>query len=320
MLDDTVTSSSNVGVVCIPRIVMNCALLSDKLNICHINIQSICARQMSKFNELKLCISDSKLDIVCLTESWLSDSVDDELIAIDGYKLIRNDRQYSRGGGICVYYRNGITCALLSKSELYVGMGHINITEFLFLEIRFKHEKFLLGVVYNPPRNDCSEIMFRKLSDFALHYSKTIIVGDFNTNMLRPNERTIRLGGVIENLGFQCVNEEPTHFQSNSSTLIDLMITNDPDFVLNFNQVSAPAFSKHDIIFSSLNIAGCSKDTSMRTFRDYYNINMTALSDATLNINWNLLYSITDPDLALNFFNNCLTELFNSCSSSVKNC
>lgn len=215
MLDDTVNSSSNVSVVCIPRIVMNCALLSDKLNICHINIQSICARQMSKFNELKLCISDSKLDIVCLTESWLSDSVDDELIAIDGYKLIRNDRQYSRGGGICVYYRNGITCALLSKSELYVGMGHINITEFLFLEIRFKHEKFLLGVVYNPPRNDCSEIMFRKLSDFALHYSKTIIVGDFNTNMLRPNERTIRLGGVIENLGFQCVNEEPTHFQPN---------------------------------------------------------------------------------------------------------
>lgn len=36
------SAASNVSVAaCIPRVVMNCALLPDKLNICHLNVQSV---------------------------------------------------------------------------------------------------------------------------------------------------------------------------------------------------------------------------------------------------------------------------------------
>lgn len=71
----------------IPRAVMNAALSNNNMNICHINIQSLCARQMSKFSEFKDCFENSKIDIICLTESWLSDSVPDDIISIEGYKL-----------------------------------------------------------------------------------------------------------------------------------------------------------------------------------------------------------------------------------------
>lgn len=56
----------------IPRAVVNSALCKDKLNICHINVQSICARRFSKFEELKLTFRDSKLDIICMSETWLN--------------------------------------------------------------------------------------------------------------------------------------------------------------------------------------------------------------------------------------------------------
>lgn len=64
----------------IPRAVMNACLVNDKLNICHINVQSLCARRFSKFEELKLNFITSKVDIICLTETWLDDSVTDELL------------------------------------------------------------------------------------------------------------------------------------------------------------------------------------------------------------------------------------------------
>lgn len=87
---------------CIPRVVMNSVLDVNFLNICHVNVQSICARQMSKFSEFKMCFENSKIDIICATESWLTSDINDNLIAVDGYNLIRLDRTYSRGGGICV--------------------------------------------------------------------------------------------------------------------------------------------------------------------------------------------------------------------------
>lgn len=62
------------------------------------NVQSICARQFSKFEELKFTFVNSKADIICLTETWLSSSINDSLITLEGYNILRNDR--NRNGGL----------------------------------------------------------------------------------------------------------------------------------------------------------------------------------------------------------------------------
>lgn len=56
----------------IPRVVLNAASKHDCLNICHINVQSLIARNFTKFHELKLTFIDSKVDIICFTETWLN--------------------------------------------------------------------------------------------------------------------------------------------------------------------------------------------------------------------------------------------------------
>ena len=76
----------------IPRAVMHAALLPDKLSICHTNIQSLCARQLNKFSEFKICFENSKVDVICVTETWLTSNITNEVIAVEGYRLLRNDR------------------------------------------------------------------------------------------------------------------------------------------------------------------------------------------------------------------------------------
>lgn len=307
---DTVNAPANTSIACIPRVVMNCALPSDKLNICHINIQSLCARNLSKFNELKLVVLDSKLDIVCISETWLTENISDEVIAIEGFNLIRNDRLYSQGGGICIYYKKYLKCKILSHSNFSNILGNENRTEFMFVEVQHRNSKFLLGTVYNPPRNDCSEILYNQLDVLSLSYTNMVLVGDFNTDLRFHSSQAMRLDSAMNTLGLTCVSFEPTHFYSGGCSLIDLMLTNKTEFVLNFNQVSAPGFSKHDIIFASLDISRDESAYQLQYYRDYKNIDLIGLGCATESIDWSLLYSISDPDIALDFLNQRLIELY----------
>ena len=50
-------------------------------------------------------MSPNKADVVCVTESWLSPHIDDSLVALPGYNLIRRDRESGSGrGGVCTSY------------------------------------------------------------------------------------------------------------------------------------------------------------------------------------------------------------------------
>lgn len=304
MLDNSSATPSQLNCF-IPRVVMNCALDSSKLNICHLNAQSICARQLSKFNEFKICFSNSKVSIICVTESWLTDNIPDELISLEGYNLIRNDRKCARGGGILVYYKSNLTCKILTFSK----NDTLNTTEFLLIEIHCNREKFLLGVFYNPPRVNCSEIVSSLFSEFSTSYENVVIVGDFNTDISKSGTLSDNFLNAIDHLGICCVNSFPTHFHSGGCSLLDLFLTNNTNFVHNFNQVSAGGFSKHDMIFASLNLS--SFEDEIYYFRDYNNVNLPALIEAVNSINWSQLFSMNDPDIALDYFNQHIRNLFN---------
>lgn len=294
----------------IPRAVMNAALLENKINICHLNIQSLCARQLSKFEEFKNVFIGSKLDLICLSETWLTDSVSDNIISMDGYKLLRNDRKYSRGGGLCVYYKSDLNCKIIAASDLYADPIPMDRTEYLFVEVRINDDKFLVGTFYSPPDSDCSSMLEEKLSELSLNYTSTILTGDFNTDLLKFCPKTTRFKNTIESFGLECLNEVPTHFHSDGSSLIDLLLANSKELIVKFNQVSAAGFSKHDIIFASLNFSRSNSNSGHRCYRDYSRIDYPQLQSALESIDWDQLYTINNSDLALDFFNLHIFELY----------
>ena len=73
-----------------------------------INARSI----LHKKEELEVVISHDRPDVILITETWLSDSVPDEVVNIPKFCVVRNDRQFGRGGGVQIYIRESIPCKL----------------------------------------------------------------------------------------------------------------------------------------------------------------------------------------------------------------
>lgn len=288
----------------IPRAVMNACLIDDKLNICHINVQSLCARRLSKFEELKQNFIDSKVDIICFTETWLDDSITDSTIAIHGYNLVRQNRN-RHGGGVCVYLRQNIRCKILKKSFSGVSTNGRFESDFLILELHCNGNRILLAIYYNPPPNDCSYLLRTHIEEFCLKYDHSFFIGDFNTDLRKQSRKSIEFMDTISSMSFTCINTEPTFFYNNGCSLLDLFLTNSPDLVLRCNQVSMPGISSHDLLFATLNLEKCT-DPNGYWYRDYIHYDNHALVEAISRLNINDFLCINDSDMLLNILDNHL--------------
>lgn len=62
---------------------------------------------MIKLNHL---LSDSNLDFLCLTETWLKQTTPMSVFTVPGYQCFRRDRADGRGGGVLFYVKDDIKC------------------------------------------------------------------------------------------------------------------------------------------------------------------------------------------------------------------
>ena len=69
-----------------------------------------------------------------IAESWLGPVVDDSLIHIEGYSVLRQDRNVN-GGGVALYVRNDFQITILTYSRTEQP-GKRGIPEYLFCEVR----------------------------------------------------------------------------------------------------------------------------------------------------------------------------------------
>lgn len=86
---------------------------NHNLNIGHINIRSI----LPKLINIKECIKLNNFDILAVSESWLSEQTPDEVVNIDGYRLVRRDRSRGRGGGVLLYIRSSIKFSVVDDNR-----------------------------------------------------------------------------------------------------------------------------------------------------------------------------------------------------------
>ena len=120
--------------------------------------------------------------IVCVTETWIDDSVMDSEIELSGYVVQRKDRERS-GGSVCMYIRSDL--AFNPRPELSTDQ-----LETLWIEILLpKTKPILVFVCYRPPhQNDSYKLFELSISNISLN-SEIIILGDMNTNVDKKNEK-----------------------------------------------------------------------------------------------------------------------------------
>ena len=80
-------------------------------------LNSIARGIVNKIDEMTEIIENNKADIVCVTETWLSNEIPPCVTDIDGYTCERRDRVDRRVGGVLTYIRNSIPYHHLSILE-----------------------------------------------------------------------------------------------------------------------------------------------------------------------------------------------------------
>ena len=78
------------------------------LTILHWNARSM----YHKYEQLLHICENSECEMLCISESWLTNNITDDMISIPGYNLYRRDRDEASGklrgggGGVCVYVKS----------------------------------------------------------------------------------------------------------------------------------------------------------------------------------------------------------------------
>ena len=148
---------------------------SDKLKIkglkiLHVNVRSL----LSKLDEIKLYVDSLRPDFLCISETWLSELIEDNEIKIFGYNHVRKDRIGMRGGGVLIYF----------KEKFYNKVVFNNNSNSEIIEIILKQPNCKpLSIIncYRPTHDKNFEINFEDM--LKSNISEKIVVGDFNYNV-----------------------------------------------------------------------------------------------------------------------------------------
>nr|VZI45770.1 unnamed protein product [Spirometra erinaceieuropaei] len=134
---------------------------------------------LPKLDELKIHICDLSPDIVSLTETWLSENVDDRELMLPGFQLSRRDRRERQGGGVVTYVKHGLLVS--EKTEQFACSAE---TIWLNIRVPGSHSLEVL-TAYRPPRSDpeADARLLEELGRFALR-PDVLIMGDFNAPLI----------------------------------------------------------------------------------------------------------------------------------------
>ena len=61
-----------------------------------------------KMDEFALLLDHLCIDIAAVSETWLHQGIENDILSIPNYNLVRQDRSVGRGGGVCAFVSNSI--------------------------------------------------------------------------------------------------------------------------------------------------------------------------------------------------------------------
>ena len=210
----------------------------------------------SKSRELFVATLIESYDIICLTETWLTDSFLSTELFNSNYKVIRQDREddRSRGGGVLIAYST--KHSVLGQSSQYSSL----FVDCLCVPIVIYSQKFILCVVYISPRSNVKDYLYfydflYSVTDTLDPQFKVIINGDFNMPHISSGQEC--KCQICQNFVNFCkaLNIKQYNFIVNSNNrLLDLIVT---ECYVNVARVDIPLVtedSHHPALLISFNI------------------------------------------------------------------
>jgi hypothetical protein len=216
------------------------------LRIANLNVNSLTRH----VDDIRIMLTNYPFYILAINETKLDSSISDSEIYINGYTIIRKDRNRN-GGGIAIYIKNNISH--FERVDLTLDSGNL---ELICIEINRLHcRPFLLRAWYRPPNSEIE--LFDNLELFLfkcdIENKELILIGDINCDYMKvsldPHSRRLQFLCSLYQLS-QLV-DEPTRVTDTSSTLIYLILTNRPENILSTGVIHL-GISDHSLIYAGI--------------------------------------------------------------------
>jgi ribonuclease P/MRP protein subunit RPP40 len=183
-----------------------------------------------------------------ITESWLSPTILDAEVSIEGYHLYRADRSGRSRGGVCAYIREDLaTIPCLQWSN--------GVVEVLVLKARSLGS--LIVGVYRPPNTTMEEwteainVLEESISlaqANSHHFDRLLMFGDFNFGDIDWTNPAVGASGQAGQM-LRFMNRQYMTNHVNEATrgtrILDLVLTNDNNFISHIVYEENRKFSDH---------------------------------------------------------------------------
>ena len=206
-------------------------------NFLSTNIRSL----FPKMEEFALLLDHLCIDIAAVSETWLHEGIENDILSIPNYNLVRQDRFFGRGGGVCAFVSNSIPYKRWTDLEnpLY---------ECLWLSLRphrlpRKISYIVMGILYSPPdksaqdQRDTINYLIGTLDHARNKFPDCgiVLVGDFNN---------LDISDLLTGHDLNQIICEPTR----GSAILDLVITNLQQFYKKRLILAPVGTSEHSVI------------------------------------------------------------------------
>lgn len=256
-------------------------------------------------------MSERKPDILCISETWLTKDVLDQHIAIPEFNVYRCDK--SRGGGVCIYVGR-----VFAVTVINVNVDRIEGVEDLWLSVQCrKLPTIIIGCVYRHPH--ANSLTYDYILDIFncmhLRNKSFYVLGDFNCNFLSKNNK---MEQVINNTKLNQLVSKPTRNTSQSSTLLDLIVTNNTALVLEHDVIACP-IADHDLLTITLDITKPKRPPVTKTFRETRNYSPELFCNLLLSESNTLdnIYITDNVNTQVEILNNVFLKCLNFCAPLV---
>lgn len=169
-------------------------------------------------------VEQNKFDWIIVSETHLTDEVDDCEINLSGYEVIRCDSTSKHTGGVAIMYiRNNWQYEVLKRV--------VRDMEFWLCVIRcwLKNKSYVVAVVYRSPsmskRTFCS-YFDQWMEDLTEYNCEVIVAGDLNINWDANDTYKCLIEQSIVDNGFKQVMNDYTRITKSTKTIIDYVATN----------------------------------------------------------------------------------------------
>ena len=227
----------------------------------------------------------------------MTEHISDSEIALAGYNIIRRDPKRSKETGLLIYIHHSISFNRVIPSD-------DQSIESVWLNIKLKRSKpVTLGFVYRNPAEHVNwfDDFTLLMEDVSLNANEIFILGDFNIDLLKPNNFWIR---TFQSFHLTQLIDKPTRIGTTSKTLLDHIYTSTKQ---NVSEICSPVYgcSDHFPVCITWSKKGVKIPRNSHRFIKYRNFSHFVpenfLFDLS-NSHLSSVYQFTNPDEALEVF------------------